>query len=89
MDGPIKTKFHKNGTPSIIKQSVTSLKNKDYGIAIFPLFGAFDNIISRWARDELTLSYNHQNVYIGGFRNKLEKAIENREDINENINSIK
>jgi len=47
MDGPIKTKFHKNGTPSIIKQSVTSLKNKDYGIAIFPLFGAFDNIISR------------------------------------------
>ncbi|MGE7921230.1 hypothetical protein ACQKM9_20160, partial [Viridibacillus sp. NPDC093762] len=55
---------------------------------IFPLFGAFDNVISRWAKGMLTKSYQHQNVYIQQFRGKLINTVKKNIEVVENIESI-
>ena len=72
----------------IINQSVDAYTSGHYEMAIFPLFGAFDNVISRWAQGILTKPYQHQNVYIHNFRGILKKNIRKNTEVAENIRSI-
>ncbi|MEK5530309.1 hypothetical protein MKX79_13125 [Viridibacillus sp. FSL R5-0468] len=72
----------------IINQSVYAYKQDYYELAIFPLFGAFDNIISRWAQGILTSPYQFQNVYIPNFRGKLKHNIVKDLEVVEVIQSM-
>jgi len=72
----------------IINQSVYAYTIGHYEMAIFPLLGSFDNVISRWAQGILTNPYQHQDVYIYNFRGKLKNHIGKSTKVVENIQSI-
>jgi len=72
----------------VIEQSFHAYSIGHYETAIFPLFGAFDNVISRWATGLLTNPYEHQKVYITSFRIILKRNIRDKAELVENIQSI-
>ncbi|MEC2076388.1 hypothetical protein, partial [Metabacillus fastidiosus] len=75
-------KTHKN----IILQSSIAFSNQQYELAIFPLFAAFDNVISRWYKGELSQQYEYTNVFTRGLWNEMSQMNEVLETMNLNDN---